>query len=290
MSEKNEKFVLPTENTIWELKPHKKVRGKNKEIGKDHAANFLYGTAKKHIIADTSNGNPLTYQEQLFFESPQSGLGFKPGDLAVSQDKDNYWNNYLNRIPLDESGIKIDISTPSGYLKWKYILSNKDKVASHPDQLKGHNMKQTFQWCFYPQGYSEKAKAETYNITATIYKYLGKIENNKVEMINFLMAADPKKFIGSGTTMDFLKGELNKLATEKPSTFIQVMNDGDRNIKAIIKKGVKCGAIKKDGISFILDEGDILGNSLNETIKFLNNKENQDVLDKIEIKIEKSKI
>jgi hypothetical protein len=290
MSEKNEKFVLPKGNTIWQLKPHKQVRGKNKEITKEHPANFLYGTAKKHIIADTSNGNPLTYQEQLFFESPESGMGFKPGDLAISQSKDNYWNNYLNRVPLNENGIKIDISTPSGYLMYKYILSNKDKVAPHPDSLKGSSMRKTFQWCFYPEGYSEEAKAEEYNITAKIYKYLGKIEDNKVEMINFLMAADPKKFISSSTTMAFLKGELNKLAKEQPTSFIQIMNDDDRNIKGTIKKAIKCSAIKKDGISFLLDEGDVLGNSLNETIKFLKNKENQDVLDKIEIKIEKSKI
>ena len=285
------KFKLPTGNTKYKLKPIKKVRGKYKEIDEQHLANFLFGPAKKHLMADISHEPVLTLDEQLFFENASlSGLGFNPGDLATNKPENNYWANPKNKISLDESGLNLDLSIPKDYLLYAILRSKKDLVAMHPDNLKGSKMKQTYKWVLEPEGYQAKAKADDYNVNREIFKFLGKIEDNKVEMINFLLEAEPKKFVSSSSTLDFLQGELNKLAKEKPSTFIKVMKDDDRGIKSTIKRALKAGAIKKDGISFVLDEGDVLGSSLNETIKFLKDPENQDVKDKIEIKIEKSKV
>lgn len=285
------KFKLPTGDTEYKLKPIKKTRGKYKEIDKNHLANFLFGPAKKHLMADISHEPVLTLKEQLFFEDASlSGLGFSPGDLATNKRKENYWANPENRVSLDELGVNLDLSIPKDYLIYAILRSKKDIVAMHPDDLEGSKMKQTYKWVLEPKGYAEASKADSYNANREIFKCLGKIEDNKVDMINFLLEANPKKFISSSSKLDFLQGELNTLATEKPATFIRIMNDKDVSIKGTIKRALKAQAIKKDGISFVLDEGDVLGTSLNETIKFLKNPENQDVRDKIEIKIEKSKV
>lgn len=288
----NTEFKLPTTDTKLKVKAYKQVRGKNKEIGKDHAASFAFGPAKKHIMADTSKGNPLTLEERKFFEnSEKSGLAFNPGDLAVNhKDKDNYWNNPLNRVILDAAGTDLDISQPEDYLKWKYILSNTQLVAKNPEELDGSAKKKTFRWVIEPEGYQATVKSNKYNETQKIYRFLGKIDDDKVSMINFLMEAYPKKHIASSTTEEFLRGELNKLATEKPKLFITVMEDTDRNVKALIKKALKCNALTLDGVSYQLYTGDVLAESLVDMIKFLKDPENQEIVDKLEIKIEQSNV
>lgn len=284
-------FSLPEEKTIVKIKPIKRVRGKFNEITKDHLANFIFGPGKRHYMANLSNGNPLTKKEQEFFEdSEKSGLPFKRGELSHILKENNYWKDVTNRVSLDERGITLDLSLSEDYLIYKWLLSNKDEFAEHPDVLEGATNKKTFKWVAVPEEYKDTKAVSKYNKQKEIFKFLGKVENDKTAMINFLLVAEPKKFVSSSTKSEFLVAELNQLAEKNSDKFIQILHDEDRDIKATIRRGLKCRAILQDGISYTTDTGDIIGNNMQDAIKFLKNVENQNVLDIIEAKIEKSKI
>lgn len=284
-------FSLPDKKTMVKIKPIKKARGKFNEIAKNHVANFLFGPARKNYMANLSYGSPLTKEEQEFFEnSNKSGLPFERGDLSSLKRENNYWKDIKNKISLNESGLTLDLSQPEDYLKLKWLLSNKDEFAEHPDVLEGPTNKKTYKWVVTPEDYKDNKAITKYNKQKEIFKFLGKIENDKTAMINFLLVAEPKKFVSSSTSSEFLVAELNKIAENDSDKFIRILHDSDRDIKATIRRGLKCQAILKDGISYTTDTGDIIGNNMNDAIKFLKNVENQDVLDIIEAKIEKSKI
>lgn len=286
-------FKLP--NTVLKLKPIKRARGKHGEIGVHHEANFLFGNAKNTfspiIMKKGITSSPLTREEQEFFEDPnRSGLPFERGHLSVHNKKeDNFWISKESRIRLGEDPIEFDLSDPMSYIKYKILLSNDEIICPDPEYLEPTHPKNklTYKYVFEPLNYHENKKAEKYDRTRDIYKFLGRIEANRSAMINFLTLINPKKRVPANATMELLRGELNSYAENMPDKFIEIMKDEDRDVKALIKRAVDIGALNREAMSFSLPDGRELGENLKDTIEFLKNPENQKVLDLLKVKTDK---
>lgn len=283
-------FKLP--NKKLKLKPVKKARGKNGEITVRHEANFLYRNAKNRfepcLYQDGQLRNPLTKEEQQYYESDECPLSFKPGDLAVDKDEKNYWTSKRARITLDENSLEFDLSDDMDYLKYKILLTYPKLFAAKPEYLeKGNpNWRREFLYVFEPINYEEHKKAENYASESEMYRFMFRIENDKDMMINTLTLLNPKQRVAPNVTQDFLKGELNSFIKNSPKRFSEVMKDEDLEYKAILKRGIDKGAIKVEGVVHTLPTGDVIGENRNEAIAFLKAPENEQILDKIKIKID----
>lgn len=288
---KVKEFTLP--NIKLKLKPIKKAKGKNGEIHIKHEANFLFGHAKNGFspkIYDKGNlVNPLTREEQRFFENPdKSGLSFMPGDLAVTKKQDNYWKSPEARVRLSEETLILDLSLPLDYLKYKSLLTHKNLFAKKPEHLEhgNPNWRKEYLYVFEPMDYQMNKRAKDYVDEAELYRYMFKIENDKDAMVNMLTLLKPKHRVSPNSTLKFLTGELNSYLKNSPKMFSKIMKDNDLEIKAIIKRSLDKGAISVEGTVHKLPTGDVIGENRNEAIAFLKDPGNQKTLDLLKVKID----
>ena len=270
------------------IMPLKRKRGRNNEIDESHENNFLFGTSSIQIVPKIhKNGSlrsPLTTEETKFFEnSALSHLPFEPGELSIHKKTDNFWRNSKNsRIKLTETPMTLDLSDAMDYIKYKILLSNDDKIAPSPEEK---DNKLTYKFVIVPEGYEDKARSKKFDRNKAIWKYIAKIEDDKEEIVNFLSIMYPKKSLSLETSMTDLQSMLEESAENNKDLFLDTMKDKDLTIKAIIKRALKRKALVKEGIKYSLPEGDEIGNNLNDTIAFLKNPKNQEILDKIEARI-----
>jgi len=283
-------FELP--KTKVRLKPVKKVRGKNGEISLNHEANFLFNTSKNTYEASIyKKGNytsPLTREEQKYFENPEkSGLSFMPGDLAVDKQVNNYWTSQRARFSLGEDSKVFDLSQPLDYLKMKILLSHDDQFAKEPEHLEHGNVnrKATYRYVFVREGYDNEKKSQDYYSEAELWKFMFSIENNMTQMSNMLTLLNPKKQVPKNATKTFLLGELKSFVKNDPKRFSAVMKEEDLEVKSILKRALDKKLIKVDGIVHTLATGEILGDNRAEALEFLKEEGNQNVLDKLKVKL-----
>lgn len=277
---------------VVKVLPVKRVRGKDGYINLQHENNFLFGRSKITLPPKLRNASgslvsPLTQDETAYFENSElSGLPFKRGDLSVhNKDEDNFWYSREARITLTETPLELDLSDSMDYIKYKILLSNYDKICPDPDALNDSRNKQTYKFVIRPYHYEDKSKIKKFNRTKDIYRFLGKIEGDKTQMTNFLLVMYPDKYISPTTKTDTLIGRLQDAAETDQSRFIEVMEDEYRDLKATVRKAVKKQALKQEGTSYETPEGDVIGNNLKETLEFLSDPKNQELLDKIEVRI-----
>lgn len=277
---------------VVKVLPVKKVRGKDGYINLHHENNFLYGRSSINLPPKLSNKNgglisPLTAAEAAYFENSElSGLPFNKGDLSVhKKGDDNFWFSREARIKLTETPLELDLSEAMDYIKYKILLSNDDKICPDPEALKDSRNKQTYKFVIRSYNYEDKSKINKFNRTKDIYRFLGKIEGDKTQMVNFLLVLYPNKYISPTTSTDTLIGRLQDAAELDQSRFVEVMEDEHRDLKATIRKAVKKQALKLDGTSYETPEGDVIGKNIKETIEFLSDPKNQELLDKIEVRI-----
>lgn len=272
--------------------PIKEVKERNGELmGPQHQNNFLFKDAKIDLPAKYKFGNqlrsPLTQEEAEFFEdSERSGLPFKRGDLSVHKKEDNFWDRKEAKVTLRDESLELDLTEPMDYIKYKVLLSNSHLIAPDPEAKNDHRRKPTHKYELTPYEYKNKEKVKTFNDKKEIYKFLGTIQNDAEQMINFLMVFDDKKTPSPNSDVEFLIGELETAAEEYTDKFVEVMEDKDRNLKATIRKAEKVGALIKEGRSYELPDGEQIANNFGELLKFLKDPKNQGVLDVIEARVQ----
>jgi len=284
---------MTAKTTEWQV-PSGKVKIKliNKSVNPaisdpDHEAYNLFGNSTRdYLVPVDPQGNlhnPFECAEEQAWLEKALDL-----DLNYHKSENNYWHTaYVSLGKIDKH---IDLSNPKQYLDYLIAKSNKLYVAP---SIAHQKKKATYKYVIVAENAEVKATASKANLRIEAYKFLGKIEEDKQEMLDFLKVYGKK--VSSVSKVEFLVGELEKIITEDLEGFLEIAGDKDNyEIKLLIAKAVEAGAVNKDRRKYHLPGGDPLcgdGESptLDNAVIYLKNKANQDVLTTLKARIKNAK-
>lgn len=252
------------------------VKGVNASItDPDHEAYNLFGTSTREyclpVDRQGNKVNPFICDEEKEWLEKCLDL-----DLNYHKQNNNYWDRA--KLVLSKTTKILDLDNPKHYMEYVLARANKQFIApSGEDQKK----KATYKYVLVAENYEIKATASKANQRIEAYKFLGKIEDSRQEMLDFLKVYGKK--VSSVSKIEFLVGEMEKIIVDDIEGFLETSKDkGDYDIKLLIAKAVEAGALIKEKRKYSLPGGDPLcgegdAATLENAVIYLKNKANQDI-------------
>lgn len=284
---------MRTEEKVW-VKPTGKisikliVKSVNPVIqDPEHEAFNLFGTSTRDYLipVDTQGNlhNPFICEEEKDWLEKELDL-----DLNHHRRENNYWNRA--KIVLGKTDKRIDLGNPKEYID--YIIARANKMYIAPD-IKASRKKATYKYVIAEEGAEVKATASKANQRIAAYKFLGKVEDDRQAMLDFLKVYGKK--VSNVSKVGFLVTQLEELIKTDIEKFLETAEDkGNYDIKLLIAQAVEAGALKKDGRKYFLPGGDSLSGTgdaptMENAIIYLKNKANQDVLSTLKARVKNAK-
>lgn len=258
--EKN--VVLPTKVTI-------KPARRNTWLPKNHDGSFRYSKTYERFVPQTdlrtgSLKTGLTEKDEIRLADK---LGLPKGTL--SRTNIEYWNKMFVNVPQD-GAILLPINTPQDEIKYRFLLVH-EEIA---------NSKQEFDTGKAPFAryimHSEEEEVENINkeldLKMEAITRLSKMTES--DMRNFLKVygKNPKD-----TSAAFIKATVGKVVEDEPKNFLNILSDPNYKMVVFIKSCVEKGFVKESGGKYMRMGGEVMGYSLEQTVDYLSNPENQEV-------------
>lgn len=274
MEKVKEVFKLPQETVL--VKPNLTNPGWVKNPR--HVAFFkLEGAFDMFTVAMSRNGtlkNPFTDAEKDYLTEV---LQLDSKELSVYTA-----NSFLRlqNIRLGKDPVKLDLSQPDDFIKYKILLTNTDKVAP---SVKDVRKKGTYKYYIEREADVTSVNKEKGDINKTAWKEYGKMEENKSKLAAFLkvysrVMGQPAKKIDKSTKLDFLQGQVSAIIEANTKQFAEIVDNPNYDTILLIAEAVEKGIIVAKGTNYFLKGGtDKLGSSLIETVSYLNNAMNQEL-------------
>lgn len=273
-------FKLP--NRKVKIVPLKRKRGL---LPKEHEASFLFKESYYEVCVPIDERgrmkDPLTPEERAFFESPSSGMDFEPNELSVTREK-NYYTKKKAKVRLKNEVTYLDLSRPDDYMKYKILLTVKDRIALSDDP---RETKVTQKFALVDENHETQQQLNELDTKLAAYTEYGAIKKDFRSLRHVIMVATGKK-VGKNAKLEFLQTEANRLLSNAPEAFLNAVRDKDLETKILIQDAITAKALRKQGIAYYTPGGDLIGNNLAEAVEFLNNKKNQDLRLVIEKKVD----
>jgi len=240
------------------------------------------------VLSNGNFKNILTNEEKDFLEN---ALGLDPNALSVYKTENNYWKNY--KIRIEKEGLKLNLSDPNDYIRYKVLLANKNIVAPSV-QERIDRPKATYRFEIVRSG--EEASMESLKMDSTMesYKEFGKIEND-IDTLRVLVELLDGRPYSSTESAVFFKSRVNQLIQKDPKRFLQYIKDPLLHTKMIIRRSVELGKVSmKNDYYYLASSGAPLceqneKSTLSVAARFLNQPANQDIKYILESEVEKAR-
>lgn len=240
------------------------------------------------VLSNGNFKNILTNEEKDFLEN---ALGLDSNALSVYKTENNYWKNY--KIRIEKEGLKLNLSDPNDYIRYKVLLANKNIVAPSV-QERIDRPKATYRFEIVRSG--EEASMESMKMDSTMesYKEFGKIEND-IDTLRVLVELLDGRPYSSTESAVFFKSRVNQLIQKDPKRFLQYIKDPLLHTKMIIRRSVELGKVSmKNDYYYLASSGAPLceqneKSTLSVAARFLNQPANQDTKYILESEVEKAR-
>src|SRR3990167_2020528 len=262
-------------------------------LPKGHDGAFMYTGAKRRLpVPQGPNGqllDPLSEDERAFFESPESGIAMKPGDLSVYKKQDNYWERF--EIILDKNGLDLDLSNPIDYFKLKVLKLNSKEIAP---SFRDRHSKGSYKFYIMESGEEFEVEANKADLMKRAWKEYGKMEESLTRMRNFLTlycnTYEPTRKVPKSPKREWLISEISKVIEKDITGYLKVIEDKDYDMKLFINECVDGGVITREGKTVyhaLALDGRF--NNIKELIIYLNDGKNQENLMLLKAQLENTK-
>lgn len=240
------------------------------------------------VLSNGNFKNILTNEEKDYLEN---ALGLDSNALSVYKTENNYWKNY--KIRIEKEGLKLNLSDPNDYIRYKVLLANKNIVAPSV-QERIDRPKATYRFEIVRSG--EEASMESLKMDSTMesYKEFGKIEND-IDTLRVLVELLDGRPYSSTESAVFFKSRVNQLIQKDPKRFLQYIKDPLLHTKMIIRRSVELGKVSmKNDYYYLASSGAPLceqneKSTLSVAARFLNQPANQDIKYILESEVEKAR-
>jgi hypothetical protein len=282
--EAKKKFSPPKEVRV--VKPI--MRARNPLIqDPEHEAFFLVGNATiTYCLPVDRQGNLLNpFESKEEQEWLEESLDM---DLNHHKAKENAWHRI--KVKLGKDTKKLNLSNPKHYLEYIVLRANKLYIAPDGESM---NKLATYRYALVSEEFETKKQVKKADLEIEAYMFLGKLKEDKQEMIDFLKVYG--KRVSNVSKSDFLISELKKAIDTDLDGFLKVARDKENyEIKLLIANAVECGALNKQGRKYHLPGGDDLCGpgdvpTLANAVAWLQNPANQDILTMLKARVETAK-
>jgi hypothetical protein len=285
---KTESAKSPLKNTRVVIQPViRKGSSWLEDIHPQHSGAFLFEGSRirlQGIPYDVFNQkyvDPLTPEEKEFFY--KSDLMIEEGTLSIHA-KNCFWHDFV--FDLTREPIVLDLSDPMDYLKYKYVLSYKDLVASSWEERFN---KGTYKFAVRNRDQEAVEKIDKINRQIAVMQKFIEIKAYPSKLASVLMLYYFKNGVTrnlNNVSPNHILVELSELIDKHPDEFYEIFTDKYFSTKLLIYQGILKGAIHKKGHTYTsnLFEGNM---KLNDLIDFLEDIHNEDVKTKLMKIVEK---
>jgi hypothetical protein len=204
-------------------------------------------------------------------------------DLNIYKKEDNFWRFDPNsKVIITKQGTSLNLNDPIEMIRYKILLSNKDKICSNWDK---RFERSSYEFAIVDKKELVSKELEFARIIDEADDEFLKIKSNRSSMISFL------KSTGKGVPSDvediWLKNEIRKIKETSAIDFLNYAKDPNLEIKVFIHDAIKTRALFKRKDRYFLTNGMELGD-ISKTINWLNDPENQDAKLNIKFQIEQT--
>ena len=253
--------------------------------------NLFDGNTVTLVVPILNNGrykNILTNEEKDYLEK---ALGLDSNALSVYKTENNYWDNY--KIRLEKEGMKLNLSDPQDYIRYKVLLANSDVIAPSV-QERIDRPKATYRFELVRLG--EEASMENLKMNATMesYKEFGKIEGDIDTMRVLVELLDGRPYSKTESAV-FFRARINTLIQQDAKRFLQYIKDPLLHTKMIIRRSVELGKVSmKNDYYYLASNGSPLceqneKSTLSVAARFLNQPANQEIKFLLESEVDKNR-
>jgi len=259
------------------------IKRGNEWLPTGHDGEFMYTDAMWSmdlpVIASTGMRRAIfTREEQKLIEKE---LNLPEGDLSFYDKDKGFWaTNKKARVSLGKEGLVLNLMDLMDLIKYKILKENKTIAPSWAERFNSGSYK----FALVDEDEKSKESNTKYELMKEVYVNFGKMESSARKMQNVL------KLYGKKTTnmdLDFLRGEVQKLIDKDAKEFVKIVSDKHFNMKVLIEEGLAVRAIERNSSkAYVLAGGDLIGRTLQETIEWMENPSNSDIVLKIKAQIE----
>ena len=252
---------------------------------------LMEGCGKTYCLPQLSSGslkNCLTNDEKDFLEY---ALGLEPNALSVYNKHNNYWTSGSGNaeIKLGKDDTYLDLSMPHEYIIYKMLLANSDYICPSLTELQ-NNHKATYEYVVINENDEAKIADQEMSVASKCYLEFGKWNDDKDVLQCVIEIIDGYDY-DDNMKIEFIRQKINEKIKNDPKLFLGIITDEHLKTKALIRKAAKNGIVSRRGNQYYLTETNTpLCNTnedpdLNTAAKFLDNPKRQDILFRIQAKL-----
>lgn len=243
------------------------------------------GATRTFTVPKMANGklkNPLTDSEKKFLEA---AMGLETNALSIYKD---YWENFFVRVP--KAGLRLDLSEPIDYIKYKVLLLNNNRIAPTVQHLS--NPRASYEFALTSDNADVQIAKTKMQLKADCYKWMGKNEEDYDMLKTVIEILDNRK-VSANSNLQFLQVQIGELIERDSDKFMKIVNNPMIKTQVFINKAISAGLIIKQGNFYYLkdektklplcEEGE--DPDLKTACAYLNNPKNQQLKFSIEAKL-----
>ncbi len=249
-------------------------------LPEDHDGSYRFSHTSEHLTLqrDRHTGMLNTGLTEADEKRLEGKLGLKPGEL--SRHNSEYWSKFKVVIP--KEGIVLHPATvATDEIAWRVMQVHQDVANSIAEKYKTGFERYMM--------HSEEEEAENINkeinIKLEAYKKLG--EMSESQLVNFLKVYG--KSVGKDSSLEFIKAQVGKIVDTQPQLFIDTVSNPNYKAHVFLKTCVEKNVLKEIGGKYMRPGGEVIGYSLEQTLDFLQNKDNTEVISSLKGQVEATK-
>jgi len=282
MEETKKRFTLPNEKVIVKFIPRKKGMAANVADNHVISGGMMNRATIKYQAPIQRNGaiaNVLSSDEKATLEE-MTGL-----NLSVYKE---FFEEFMVPLRKDDASNILDLSHPMDYISYKILMAC-GEVA--PD-WEARKLNPEYRFAIVREGEVQDEKKKRLDVKKEAFKAYGRIEDDKDKLVSILKLLT-NKAIASTSKLKWIQGQVETIVDESPKSFLDVVNDANFEIKALINKAVEAKVVIKEGGQYNTVDGVQLCTpggiaTFANAVSFLSDDKNQEIRLLIEARIDKA--
>jgi len=279
--------VIPKKVTI------KQIRKSGLPVEAGHDGEYRYTGTSEFLAPQFKRGTKelltgLTPQQERDLEKRLNlpGQSEKTPQGTLSRYNSDFWATFKMEMP--KGGRTLNVSDdPWDELTWRVLRAHQEVANDEEDRRINGFARYVMT--------SEEEEAEVINKGARVkrraYVKFGNMSSS--EMKDFLRVWNHTRRSGIKVTEDtkisLVEAAITTVVEDSPQEFLDTLEDDTYKSRIFLRKCMDANLIKQIGNKYGLQGGDVLGYTLDQTVEYLMNKDNQEVILSLKARLEANK-
>ena len=192
-------------------------------------------------------------------------MNMSPGTL--SRYNKDYWTMFRVDVPKD--GVILNLGLPEDELKYLVLKAHQRVANSEMERFDSPFA----EYVMTSQEQEAKVENKKSKLKRKAYKVFSNMNTTEMKDVLKVMG----KRAGDDASVDFVESQLDKIVTDDPQNFLTTVEDPTFKMRAFIDDCISSRVLVKNGTKYQLPGGDTVGFTLEQTIEYLQNPDNQEV-------------